>query len=243
VADQSPIRIVVADAHPLFTLGVRALLAEDASVKIVGDASSGEEALEVLQQTRPDVFLLDLSLERVTALEVLSRMASMKLETRTVIVAATIESAELRTVLLRGARGVLLKQWASDLLAKCVRQVVKGEYWINRADVGALVDTLRRSEDVKEPASRLSVRELDIVRAVLKGASNRDIASQLGLSEQTVKNHLRRIFAKLGVQNRVELAVRALEDQLTGSETASTAQDETREEKKRSILRHKRPHG
>jgi len=211
---QSPIRIVVADGHPLFTLGVRALLAREPGFEIVGDADDGEEALAAVQKLRPDVLLLDLALGGINGLEVLRRMVAMDLSTRTVIVTASIERADLRTALMRGAQGVLLKHLASDLLVKCVRQVMNGEYWIGRDCVGDLIDAMR-NPTTSEESSVLSQRERDIVSAVIKGASNKDIAWQLGLGEQTVKNHLRRIFAKLRVANRVELAVHAMEHQLT----------------------------
>ena len=211
---QSPIRIVVADGHPLFTLGVRALLAREPGFEVVGDADDGEDALAVVQRLRPDVLLLDLALGGINGLEVLRRMVAMDLSTRTVIVTAAIERADLRTALMRGAQGVLLKHLASDLLVKCVRQVMNGEYWIGRDCVGDLIDAMR-NPTTSEESSVLSQRERDIVSAVIKGASNKDIAWQLGLGEQTVKNHLRRIFAKLRVANRVELAVHAMEHQLT----------------------------
>jgi two-component system nitrate/nitrite response regulator NarL len=211
---QSPIRIVVADGHPLFTLGVRALLAREPGFEVVGDADDGEDALAALQKHRPDVLLLDLTLSGIHGLEVLRRMVAMDLPTRTVIVTAAIDRADLRTALMRGAQGVLLKHLASDLLVKCVRQVMNGEYWIGRDCVGDLIDAMR-NPTTREESSVLSQRERDIVSAVIKGASNKDIAWQLGLGEQTVKNHLRRIFAKLRVANRVELAVHAMENQLT----------------------------
>jgi two-component system nitrate/nitrite response regulator NarL len=213
---QSPIRIVVADGHPLFTLGVRALLGREPGFEVVGDADDGEEALAVLQKHRPDVLLLDLALGGIHGLEVLRRLVAMDLPTRTVIVTAAIDRADLRTALMRGAQGVLLKHLASDLLVKCVRQIMIGEYWIGRDCVGDLIDAMR-NPSTREESSVLSHRERDIVSAVIKGASNKDIAWQLGLGEQTVKNHLRRIFAKLRVANRVELAVHAMEHQLTES--------------------------
>ena len=216
MSQQSPIRIVVADGHPLFTLGVRALLAREPGFEVIGDADDGEEALAVLQKFRPDVLLLDLALSGINGLEVLRRMVAMDLPTRTVIVTAAIDRADMRTALMRGAQGVLLKHLASDLLVKCIRQVVNGEYWIGRDCVGDLIDAMR-NPSAREESSVLSQRERDIVSAVIKGASNKDIAWQLGLGEQTVKNHLRRIFAKLRVANRVELAVHAMEHQLTDS--------------------------
>jgi two-component system, NarL family, nitrate/nitrite response regulator NarL len=214
MSQQSPIRIVVADGHPLFTLGVRALLAREPGFEVVGDADDGEDALAVLQKHRPDVLLLDLALSGINGLEVLRRMVAMDLPTRTVIVTAAIDRADMRTALMRGAQGVLLKHLASDLLVKCVRQVMNGEYWVGRDCVGDLIDAMR-NPSAREESSVLSQRERDIVSAVIKGASNKDIAWQLGLGEQTVKNHLRRIFAKLRVANRVELAVHAMEHQLT----------------------------
>ena len=216
MSQQSPIRIVVADGHPLFTLGVRALLAREPGFEVVGDADDGEEALAVLQKHRPDILLLDLALSGINGLEVLRRMVAMDLPTRTVIVTAAIDRADMRTALMRGAQGVLLKHLASDLLVKCVRQIMNGEYWIGRDCVGDLIDAMR-NPSAREESSVLSQRERDIVSAVIKGASNKDIAWQLGLGEQTVKNHLRRIFAKLRVANRVELAVHAMENQLTDS--------------------------
>src|SRR5688500_7174069 len=199
VPHRSPIRVVVADAHPLFTLGVTTLLSAEPHITVAGEATDGEQTLEVLGRTRPDVLLLDLALERISGLELLSRMAAMKLATRTVVVTAAIDPAELRMALVRGARGVLVKDMATDLVAKCIRQVMQGEYWIGRDKVGDLVEAMRRSAKDKLPGSGLSARERDIVRAVVKGASNKTIAWQLGIGEQTVKNHLRRIFEKLQV--------------------------------------------
>lgn len=210
----TPVRVVVADAHRLFTLGVRVVLSAEPNITIVGEAADGEHTLRLLDRLRPDLLLLDLALERITGLEVLARMAPMKLDTRTVVVTAAIETSQLRTALTRGARGVLVKHVAGEHLLKCVRQVMKGEYWVSRDNVGDLVDALRKSSKRPDPGSALSQRERDIVNAVLKGASNKDIAWQLGLGEQTIKNHLRRIFAKLGVTNRVELAVHTAARQL-----------------------------
>jgi two-component system nitrate/nitrite response regulator NarL len=178
-------------------------------MEVVATATEGESAIDAVVRMQPDFLLLDLDIERVAGLEVLSRVASHKSATRTVIVTNSIDSANLRVALLRGARGVLLKHMTGDLLIKCIRQVMKGEYWVGRDTVGDLVEALRKSQK-DAPGAVLSDRERDIVNAVLKGASNKDIAWQLGLGEQTVKNHLRRIFAKLGVANRVELAVHAM---------------------------------
>ena len=211
----SPTRLVIADAQPLFVLGVRTLLSTEPTMHVVGEASDAGQALQLAIRTQPDVLLLDLSLERGACLEILSRLAALNIATRTVVMTTAIDSSDLRTALVWGARGILLKHCDGELLLKCVRQVMKGEYWIGRDNVADLVDALQQSAKTDETASNLSQRERQIVSAVLKGASNKDIAWQLGLEEQTIKNHLRRIFAKLHVANRVELAVHAMAQQFT----------------------------
>ena len=206
----APIRIVCADAHHVFTLGVQSVLAAPQFV-VVGEAATGEQALELVERLMPDVLILDLALERMGALEVLDHLATRKLPTRTIVVTEDLDAADLRVAISRGARGVLSKQVAPALFVKCVQKVAAGEFWIGRANVADLVDALRNPAAAEATLSRLSQREREIVDAVLKGASNKDIGAQLGLSEQTVKNHLRRAFAKLRVTNRLELAVKMAE--------------------------------
>ncbi len=140
---------------------------------------------------------------------------------------------EIQHALLHGAWGVVLKHTATDVLPECIRQVMKGEHWIGVESVNALIGGIRA------PAGggslSLTPREVDIVRRVARGASNKDIASDLTMGEQTVKNHLRRIFRKLNVANRVELALLAVEQQIgsdagppeTETETESAAETET----------------
>ena len=223
---ENKIRLVVADDHPLFILGVRALLAEDKDIELVGEGYNGEHAIELTQRLQPDVLLLDLTLPRISGLEVLHRLSAQKLETKTVIVTAAIDRTTTRNVLMRGARGVLLKHTASDLLCKCVRQVVRGEYWLGRDDVGDLVESLRAPRNAEQLPNGLTQREIDIVAGVSRSASNKEIAWQLGLGEQTIKNHLRRIFEKLNVANRVELALYVVEHKLVPSTRESEETEE-----------------
>ena len=126
----------------------------------------------------------------------------------------------MRTALVRGAWGLLLKQSTSDLLTKCIRQVSQGEYWLGRDSVGDLVDALRNPGRGDEHPGGLTPREREIVSLIVTGASNKDIAWQLGLNEQTVKNHLRKVFDKLHVANRVELALTAVDQRLVAPAAA-----------------------
>ena len=211
---EGAIRVVIADDHPIFRIGLRTLIANESDFELVGEAGNGEHAIELARTLRPDVLLMDLHLPGTNGLEVLRRLGSLNLETRTVLLTASIERGQLRTALVRGAWGVLYKHTATDLLTKCIRQVSRGEYWVGRDSVGELVAALRNPVRADARPDGLTPREREIVSLVVTGASNKDIAWQLGLNEQTVKNHLRKIFDKLQVVNRVELALTAVERHL-----------------------------
>jgi len=184
------------------------LLGSHADMALVGEARDGEEALRLVKAVQPDILLLDLNLPKLNGIEVLQALERTPTSTRTVIVSAAVMPAEMRAALRHGARGILLKHTASELLAQCIRQVMEGEYWVGSGDVAALVDAIRAPQPHKRA---LTARELQIVTGVVDGASNKEIASQLNISEQTVKNHLRTIFEKLSVTNRVELAMLAVQ--------------------------------
>lgn len=210
-AEPRPIRMVCADAQRVFTIGVRSLLAAHPQLVIVGEAHTGTQALELVDRLEPDVLILDLALENMSALDVLDHLAARKSPTRTIVASEDLDAADVREAIVRGARGVLSKQVVPALFVKCVRKVVAGEFWIARANVADLVDALRYPAPAEPAPARLSQRERQIVDAVIKGATNKDIGAQLGLGEQTVKNHLRRAFAKVRVANRVELVVKMAE--------------------------------
>jgi len=211
---EATIRVLIADDHPIFRIGLRTLIGNEPDFEFVGEADNGEQAIELAQALRPDVLLLDLHLPGTNGLEVLRRLGSSNVGTRTVLLTASIERGQMRTALMRGAWGVLYKHTATDLLTKCIRQVSRGEYWVGRDSVGELVDALRNPVRSDARPGGLTPREREIVSLVVTGASNKDIAWQLVLNEQTVKNHLRKIFDKLQVVNRVELALAAVERHL-----------------------------
>jgi DNA-binding NarL/FixJ family response regulator len=207
-----PVRILIADDHPIFREGLRRLLETEPGFTVVGEASDGVEAMERIHELKPDILLLDLLMQRMDGIGVLRALAAEGHETRVIVLTAGIERPALVTAVQLGARGVLLKDAATPLLYKCIDRVVSGEYWLGRESVGDLVGALQQTAPTAAPARgvRLTPRERDVVRAVVDGASNKDIAAQFGVSPQTVKNHLSVIFDKLGVSSRLELALYAL---------------------------------
>lgn len=211
---ESTIRIAVVDDHPLFRLGVKALLANEPGLALIGEAASGAEALALVEQHAPDVLLLDFLLPDIDGLEVLEQLSGAAHRVHVVLVTARMDEDEIRIAFTRGARGVLLKHTASESLCSCIRHVMRGEYWADDDGVRALVNHRRTADAV--PGPHLRPQEQAIVEMVAGGSSNKQIAWALGLGEQTVKNYLRQIFRKLQVDSRVQLALYAVRNQMAG---------------------------
>ncbi|HSE50389.1 MAG TPA: response regulator transcription factor [Terriglobales bacterium] len=215
------IRIAVADDHPIFRDGLRRLLALEPDMEVVGEASDGEEAIAVVGQSAPDILLLDLAMPRGSGLDVLRRLGHAQHGTRLLLLTASIEKPQVVQALRLGARGVVMKDSATQLLIKAVRSVMKGEYWVGRDSVADMLEYLRDNE--AHPAApgakfRLTPRETDVVAAVVAGYTNRDIAQKFKISEDTVKHHLTNVFDKVGVSNRLELALFAINHKLVDLE-------------------------
>jgi DNA-binding NarL/FixJ family response regulator len=188
---------------------------------VAGEARDGEEALLSVADCKPDVLLLDLAMPRMHGSETLRRLYKTSAGVKTIVLTAAIEPAEALDVMRCGAHGIVLKEAATQQLFSAIRAVVAGEYWIGREGVSQLVDALRAfTEKSGEQARRtfgLTQRELQIVAAIRAGSSNKAIATEFHISEQTVKNHLTAIFNKLGVSNRLELAIFATQHNISDS--------------------------
>jgi two-component system, NarL family, nitrate/nitrite response regulator NarL len=205
------IRILIADDHPIFRDGLRRLLEAERGLEVVGEASDGEETVRVARQVKPDLVLLDLNMPRYSGHEALKGLASLP-SVRTIVLAAAIDREQIVDVLQGGARGIVLKESATQILIKSIHSVMAGQYWVGRDGVANIVQALRdlAPSPTGEPKRKnfgLTQRELEIVAAIVAGYSNKDIAGKFSLSEQTVKHHLTNIFDKLGVSSRLELAL------------------------------------
>ena len=213
-----PIRILIADDHPIFRHGVRTLLEAEPDFQVVAEATDGVEVLEIVPRVRPDVLLLDLAMPRMAGIEALRALAaspdSSAADLHIVLLTVAIEKRQIVEALQLGARGIVLKDAAAQLLIKALRTVLAGQYWVGRESVSDLIEYLQRMAPAvsvpREEARLLTSRERQILSAIVAGLTNREIAEKLSISEDTVKHHLSRIFDKLGVSHRLELAMFAV---------------------------------
>lgn len=214
------IRILIADDHPVFRQGLVSVFRNEPEFTIVGEATDGRQALELTKKLNPDILLLDLVMPHLTGLETLRELAGSATPVRTIVLTASIEKEQIAQALQLGARGILLKDAATEILLAGIRTVMNGQFWVGQNKVTDLVEILRTympaSAEPEGPKQTfgLTARELDVVSAIVSGFTNREIAGKFSISEQTVKHHLRNIFDKVGVSNRLELALFAINHQL-----------------------------
>ena len=210
------INIVISDDHALFREGLRKLLEAEPGIAIVGEAVDGEETVKVVRLLKPHVLLLDLSLPKLSGLEVLAELSKLELQTRTIMLTAAIEREQVVEALQLGVRGIVLKHSALQLLLKSIRCVNEGQYWVGQEGVSDLIHALRRMKPSRGVAEAprsfgLSSREMEVIALIVAGYTNKDLARELGISENTAKHHLTNIFDKLGVSNRLELVLYAVD--------------------------------
>ena len=214
--NRSSIRILLADDHAMFRDAVRKLLEEADDVEIVGEAANGRECAKLLAQLKPDILLLDLRMPEKGGLGVLEEVKFDSLLTRVIVLTAADDERDVVRAMRLGARGIVLKQSASNLLLKSIRKVHDGEIWLDGHMTGEVIDAFKKSSESGKLREKplLSQRENQVVQLAAEGFRNREIAEKLFISEQTVKNHLHNIFDKLGVSDRLELALYAIHHRL-----------------------------
>ncbi|HKT70431.1 MAG TPA: response regulator transcription factor [Terriglobales bacterium] len=213
-----PVRILLADDHPIFRDGLRRLLETEPGFRVVGEASDGAEAVVMAKKLKPDLLLLDLAMPKHPGLEAVRELGNSDTPVRILLLTAAVEKEQIVEALQLGARGVVLKESATQLLLNSIRAVMAGQYWVGRETISNLVEYLRGllapPPAPKQKKFGLTPRELEIVSAVVAGYTNKDVAAHYKISEDTVKHHLSNIFDKLGVSTRLELALFAVHQDL-----------------------------
>ena len=214
--ERPSIKVLIADDHAFFRDGLRKLLEDAADISVVGEASNGDQCIKMLDKFKPDILLLDLRMPEKDGLAVLTEVNFESLPTRVIVLTAAEVDRDVVLAMRLGARGVVLKQSASDLLLKSIRQVHDGEIWLDNRMTAEVIDAFKRSAESGQRREKplLSDREKEVIRLVAQGFHNREIGEKLFISEQTVKNHLHNIFDKLGVSDRLELALYAIHHKL-----------------------------
>ncbi|HPO59122.1 MAG TPA: response regulator transcription factor [Anaerolineaceae bacterium] len=206
----SPIRVLLADDHPVVRSGIRTLLDKAVDIEVVGEASSGTEALKMIEEVKPDSLLLDMELPDLKGTEVAQRLQQQKSSVKILALSAHADRIYIQELLESGASGYLMKEEAPQTILDAVRGVAHGEEgWVSRSIAAQMVSWVRDEE-----AATLTPREMDVLKLVVEGRTNQSIAVNLGISEKTVEKYLESLYTKLGVTSRVEAAVHAIREGL-----------------------------
>ena len=219
--DQS-IRVLVVDDHALFRKGLVSVLSMQRDIKVVGEAATGREALRKARDVMPDIILMDISMPEMDGLEATRRIKEEIPYVHIVILTVSDDDQSLFEAVKAGARGYLLKKIEPQALLNTLKQVARGEACISRAMatklIGEFARQARRPVPAPESGFGLSLREREVLELVAKGKSNKEIATTLAITDNTVKNHLKNILEKLHLENRVQAATFALREGLLFAE-------------------------
>lgn len=211
---EARLRVLIGDDHPLMLEALRDRLARDPVIDVVGTATDGAQLVELFERHRPDVVLTDQSMPKLSGLEATRAIVAIDPDAKVVVLSAFDDQALVVAALDAGARGYLVKSITGPELVRKLRAVFRGEYGLDRSATERLVRELR-TKPARNAADRvnggLSGREIDVLALVADGLSNPQIAERLGISAQTVKTYLDRVFAKLGVTDRTAAVRRALQ--------------------------------
>lgn len=208
------INVMIADDHSLIREGLKQLLEFDGTIKIVGEASNGIECLEKMSVYNPDVLLLDINMPEMNGIEVLKKMKDDNSQVKVLILTVHNEMDYLMKAVDIGVDGYILKDSESAELKKAIRAVRDGENYIQPSLIPTLNNQLVNRDTDKDKISSLTNRELEVLIQVANGMFNKEIATNLNISERTVKNHISNIFKKIDVSDRTQAAVFAIKNNI-----------------------------
>jgi len=201
-----PIRILIADDHGVLRAGLRVLLNAEPDMQVVGEAAAGHETLRLASELRPDVVLLDLSMPDLGGIEVTRRIKTALPETRVLILTVHEDERLLREAIRAGAAGYIVKRAVEAELINAIRVIWRGDLYVHPAMTRVLLKGLVPSSPTDEqPVESLTPRDIEVLRLIAQGYTNREIADLLSLSVRTVESHRANIMDKLGLRGRAEL--------------------------------------
>jgi two-component system NarL family response regulator len=214
-----PIRVLIADDHALFRRGLQMVLEQEPGISVVGEAGDGQEAVEKAGETMPDVVLMDVRMPKRGGIEATKAIKELMPHIKILMLTISDEEADLYDAIKAGATGYLLKEVSIEEVGNAIRSVQTGQSLISPSMASKLLSefaTMVKRADEKQaaPQPRLTDREMEVLKLVAKGRNNRDIAKELFISENTVKNHIRNILEKLHLHSRMEAVVYAVREKL-----------------------------
>ena len=214
-----PIRVLVVDDHALFRRGLEMVLEQEPDIDVVGEAEDGAEALQKAVEATPDIVLMDVRMPKRGGIDACTAIKDAVPSTKIIMLTISDEEADLYDAIKAGAMGYLLKEISIEEVASAIRAVHGGQSLISPSMASKLLSEfasmIKRGDERQQlPAPRLTEREMEVLRLVAKGLNNRDIAKQLYISENTVKNHIRNILEKLQLHSRMEAVVYAVREKL-----------------------------
>ncbi len=219
-ARTDPIRVLIVDDHALFRRGLEMVLSGEPGIEVIGEGGDGLEAVQKARDLTPDVILMDIRMPRRGGIEACAAIKEAVPSAKIVMLTISDEEEDLFEALKAGATGYLLKEIAIDEVPQAVRAVHGGQSLISPSMASKLITEFtalaRRSQERQQqvPAPRLTDREMEVLRLVARGLGNREIAKELFISENTVKNHIRNILEKLQLHSRMEAVVYAVREKL-----------------------------
>ena len=218
-AGRERLRVLVVDDHALFRRGLQTILEQEADLELVGEASDGAEAVEKAQESMPDVVLMDVRMPKRSGIEATTQIKDLLPHVKILMLTISDEEADLYDAIKAGASGYLLKEIPIEEVADAIRSVWAGQSRISPSMASKLLSEFSAmakggSDRPQVPTPRLTDREMEVLQLVAKGLNNRDIAKQLYISENTVKNHIRNILEKLHLHSRMEAVVYAVREKM-----------------------------
>ncbi len=213
--DNAPIRVLLVDDHAVVRRGLRGFLDLQDDIQVVGEADNGRAAVDEARRLRPDVILMDLRMPEMSGLEAIAAIKREQPEVEIVAVTSFIEEEKVTTALEAGATGYLLKDVEAEEVARAVRAAYAGEVTLDPAVTRLLAQRMRQRRTEPQPVEPLTEREREVIALLGKGASNKDIAAELFITERTARTHVSNILGKLGLTSRTQAALYAVEHHLT----------------------------